>query len=616
MHDAGQWLVPRFCDETRMQKSPGPYWTVMLLSRVLNRPIDESVARWPNVGAALVVVLSVFWLARRIAGDRAAIFAGFATASSALILWWSHRGASDLGLTACTTLSLTAFYVAFTHAAPVWQRRGLLLLGYFAAGAGMLYKMPMPVACVGAPMFLYVLIHKRWRDLWHPIHLVGLAVFLLPWLPWALAVRYAEPAAMEKWYVEFVDRFTGNLPNVAEQQRDPKMYFLYLLAPLVYALPFSLSLPAAVWRGVQRDARIRRDGQIFLLGWFLSLLAIFTVAAGKEMRYFMPALPPLFVLLGIELAQLFDPRQERGGALVRWVTRGVYVLLPLGAVAAGVALATVWFGYIGGPQGYQLVPDVLVPYSITAAIFTIGTCAAAWAYAAGRRNVSFGLLVAAMWGMWLWFWPRMAPVIASQRPFVELAGEMRNRFGPEPELRHELRFIGSQDARLIWYSDIRIPRLLDQLVLLREQQGRRSLEREKEQYARKMLDGLRGPQRVLYVATLADYGAFLKLVGQHEADAGRSLPPTYIWLASPRATLDRTYVIVSNRPRPAGWPEPVIAELATLKPEMQMLLRAALQATPTAPHAAGNTAPPATSRAALPIPSGTTRPGTPTSHAP
>ena len=285
MQDAGEWLVPRFSGETRMQKSPGPYWVVMLASQALGRPVDQVAARLPNVVAGVLLVLTVFWLTRRIGGDRAAIFAGFATASSAFILHWSHRGASDLGLTAFTTISLAALWVAYGDEPPGRKRTLLVLLAYFAAGCGMLYKMPMPLACIGAPAFFYLLLRNRWRVLASPIHLLGLVLFLLPWLPWAIMVMQAEPTAWAKWKVEFLDRFTGDLPNV-EEQKQWRFYFTYLLMPIVYCLPYSLSLPGALWRGLRRDPRVNRDGMLCMVIWFLSLLAFFTASTGKEWRYF------------------------------------------------------------------------------------------------------------------------------------------------------------------------------------------------------------------------------------------------------------------------------------------------------------------------------------------
>ena len=92
MQDADDWLVPRYAGGARMQKSPGAYWAVMLTSQLRGTPVDEVSARIPNALAGILLVMTVFWLTRHVAGDKPAIFAGFATASSTMLLWWSIHG--------------------------------------------------------------------------------------------------------------------------------------------------------------------------------------------------------------------------------------------------------------------------------------------------------------------------------------------------------------------------------------------------------------------------------------------------------------------------------------------------------------------------------------------
>lgn len=581
-------IIPRFSGETRMQKSPGPYWAVMLTAWLRGQgDIDEVSARIPNGVAALLIVLTVFWLTRRVAGDRAAVFAGYACSASVLILYWSHRGASDLGLTALTTVSLAALWVAAEDEPPGRKQAALWLLGYFAAGLGMLYKLPMPLAIVGVPVFLYVLIRHRWRVLAKRIHLLGLVVFLLPWLPWAIAVIALEPTALAKWKVEFWDRFTGALPNV-EGQRAWFWHFIYLAPPVVYCLPFSLSLPPALARPFRRQTGVNRDGMWFMLIWFVGLFAFFTASAGKELRYFLPALPPLFVLLGVELAAFFDtqrpatPRRDRIGALAVWT------LVPLGFAGGAIGIHY-WYRRIGQPTGFSWA-EVWVPYAVAAVIFCVGAALAAWLYQRRREHASFGALVATMWAMWLWVWPGVMPVFVSQRPFLDFARQLHEKI--EPGLQADLRQIGSQDARIIWNSNYHFPRIIDQLELLEMQGGRRSLAHEIELVGREMINQLAGDKLVLLVASRPHYIDFLIQAPPRLAEEGRAMPPVHLWLQTALGPKNQHFVIFSNQPPP--WPEPELsppserlnAALATrpveLRPNNQVPRRPA-ESAPTLP---------------------------------
>ena len=545
-------IVPTFSGERRMQKSPGPYWAVMLTAWLRGQDdIDEVSARIPNGLAAILIVVTVFWLTRRIAGDRAAIFAGFACSASIMTLYWSHRGASDLGLAAFTTLALAAVWIAAEREPPGARRNVIWLLGYFAAGLGMLYKLPMSLPVVGAPVFVYVLIRNRWRVLADRIHLWGLLVFLLPWLPWVIAVAMYEPTALAKWKVEFWDRFTGDLPNV-EGQRAWYFHFVYLIPPIVYCIPFSLSLPRAATHVFRRQPGVNRDGMIYAGVWFLSLFAFFTISAGKELRYFLPALPPLFVLLGVELAAFFDPQRASDARADRRGVIAVWTLMPLG-FAGGAYGVYRWYVKIAQPEGFTWA-EVWQPYAGVAAVFTLGSALAAWLYLRRRRNASFGALVVTMWLTWVAAWSYAMPVFVSQRSFLDFAAQLRERI--DPALQANMRQIGSQDSRITWYSDYRFQRIIDQLELLRMQGGSRSVERETELVGEEMVNQLAGDDLVLLVASRPHYVDFLVKAPPKLAKRGQTMPPVHLWLQTEVGTKMRQFILFGNRPPP--WPEPAL----------------------------------------------------------
>ncbi len=570
MQEAGEWLMPRFSGETRLQKSPGPYWAVMLAARLRGTPVDEAAARLPNAIAAVLLVAVVFWMTRMTAGNRAAVFGGFACASSVVVLYWSHRGASDLGLASLVALSLAALYAAVEEPAGSRRRGGLWCLGGLAAGLGMLYKLPMPLACVGLPMLLHVVIHRRWRALWTPWLAVAFGLFLLPWLPWVVAVVLREPAAWFKWRVEFLDRFTGDLPNVAGQ-RAWFFHFMYLVPAAIYTLPYSLSVPAGLWRALrpQREG-LNPSAARFAVIWFVGLLAFFTASAGKEFRYLLPAVPPLFVLLGVELSRLFDPGRDRNERLVRLAVRAIWLGLPV-AMAGGAYGLWEWNRHNGGLFSAAELWSAYLP---AAAALTVGFALAAGLYRARRANASFAVLAGGMTLGWLWIWARLMPMVAGEAPFIEFARLVRDRLSPEQVAT--MRFIGSQDARIVWYGDLRMPRILDQLELLERQQGRRSLQNEERLVGQEMVRRLGGNEPVLMMSARSDYVRFLLEAPRVLAQTGQDMPPVHLWLQTPaRHPKKSHFVVFGNRP-PASGP-------VALEPPSQLLLE---NDRSTRPHAA------------------------------
>lgn len=561
MLDAGDWIVPRFAGQARMQKSPGPYWAVMATSVIAGRPIDEATARVPNALAAIALVATIYWLARRIAGDRAAVFAGFAASSSVLILWWSHRAASDLGLTLWTTLSLGLAWVALERERPGLRQTLMLLSAYLAAGVGMLWKMPMPLVVVGLPAVAYVVVLRRWSLLARWQHVLGIGLFLLPWLPWVIAVTGQEPGALAKWRVEFVDRYTGDLPNVAGQDRW--YHWLLYLGPLAwYCVPYTLSLPAACSWAFRPRPHIDLRGVRLMLIWAASLFVFLTLSAGKEERYFLPGLPPMFVLLGIELASLFDDRRDRSPMLAWIAALKTWIIVPAALIGGGLYGMHEWWvrrGQFEIGQVYDWI-DVRNAFVIAALVISIGLGFAAWLYLRRRRGAAFAALVGTMYLMWMWAWPKLMPLVMSQRPFIEFAERLADPRIVPPGQRSLLRNVGTHEPRIIWYSDVRFGRLIDQLELLEEQGGRRSLEYEVRRYGEEITKCLAAPEPVLLVASAPDFLMYLARAPEALEAEGRSIPPLHLWLQTRSGTMDRQMVLFGNRKPPFDEPAFVLPE--------------------------------------------------------
>jgi len=556
MQQRGSWralVVPTFCGQTRIQKSPGPYWAVLVASALRGGEVDKASVRMPNAVAAVVLVLTVFWLARRIAGERAAVFAGFASASSLMVLYWSHRGASDLGVTTLMALSLACLWVG-TECEPPGRRRIILwLAGYLFSGLAMLYKMPMPLVCVGLPALLYLLLRRRWDVLRSRWHLLGLALFLLPWLPWVVAVLLIEPTAWGKWQIEFWGRLTGASANAMGHSWES--YLLYVGVVFVFCIPYSLSIPAALWRAARGVPDVRRDGLVFLLAWFASLFIFFTLAADKSNRYILPAMPPLFVLLGVELAAFFDPGRRAAPARDRLGTLAVCLLVPGALVAGLIVFYREWYEErLAGAVAWR---EIWPPLVVAMVIFAAGAIAAALLYARRREHVSFATLVGTMWLVWLWCWPTVLPKVGSQLPLRDFARQLA---ALTPEQQAAIRQIGQQDPRIIWYSGVCFPRLLDDLELVRRLGAEYPPERGLLAIAEEMNRRLRQDGLALFVVSARTYRLLRELQSLDSLDENLRMPQTYPWIQARVGKVKRRFILFGNRPPPWRPPQLVLPE--------------------------------------------------------
>jgi hypothetical protein len=173
--------------------------------------------------------------------------------------------------------------------------------------------------------------------------------------------------------------------------------------------------------------------------------------------------------------------------------------------------------------------------------------------------------------MWLWTWPNIMPLVMSQRPFIDFAQHLADPATLATAERPNLRQVGTQEARIIWYSNLRFPRVIDQLALLKEQNGHRSLDYEIRRYGQEMVDRLEKDEPVLFVAAFEEYCKFLYLAPAELAKTGRAMPPQYLWLQSRYGREDTHFVLFGNKPPP--FPAPELRTPEKLRAKLAAVLR-------------------------------------------
>ena len=156
-----------------------------------------------------------------------------------------------------------------------------------------------------------------------------------------------------------------------------------------------------------------------------------------------------------------------------------------------------------------------------------------------------------MWLVWLWSWPTLMPLLGNQAAYVDFAEQLR---ALDPKYRSSLRQVAHHDPRILWYSDVRYPRLIDQIEMLEAEGGKRNLEWERRQYGEKMAQVLAGDKLALLVMSPNHYCDFECDAPEALAAQGKRMPKVYLWLQARVGRLDRRYVLCGNQPPP--WPAP------------------------------------------------------------
>lgn len=439
---SGHYIIPTINGKDYLAKPPLLYWTIAGIYSVTGT-ISPFMARIPSALCFTALVLCVYFYTRRCAGARAAQWAALATLASPYILQRSRVAELDIPLTLATFLSIVAYRAASREANPPWRTLLFTLFSGLALGAAIMLKGPAPflflipawlalLALSGDDDTVWILSGIRWTLFAMALGLViwalslvapflvrwirfpvALAIMVVAWgaiawrrasaasrcrltaillaslvvgccvaAPWCAAVIHEKgwDFAMRLIRSESLER-THTATNI--NSGSPLYYILALpgmLAPWGFLLIFHFS--KTLWNRATPFCRFA-----VLSSWTSTL--VFSLIAGKEYEYILPAIPLMLAATGCLLADYTAGALEP--ALERWTTRWRDAFLALLAVAA-----VGFFVYI-------LIEQRNTTLIVESAVFTLA--ALAWSRYGwknpSRRLITLFAITLCAWMMWL-----------------------------------------------------------------------------------------------------------------------------------------------------------------------------------------------------------------------
>jgi 4-amino-4-deoxy-L-arabinose transferase-like glycosyltransferase len=324
MVDSGDWVLPRINGEQIPSKPPLYHWLAIAFAK-LTGEVNELSARLPSMVAAAATVGLVFIAGSAEWGIVAGIAGAVVLATSPEWVKWATTARTD----ATFAFFLTSAFLLGER----WltSGRSSAFIGLAAAtGAATLAKGFSGAALVGV-----VLVVELWRRrAWRLVRLGDLAaasvVFAAIACSWyAAALAHAGLAFLQKQIIlENVLRF---FPYEEGGPSRKHSWFFYLPMLVTGMLPWSLALPAALWRGVSERTSMAPGSGFsgYLLTWLTIVFLVCTAASGKRTNYLLPLYPAAALLVGRELSVLLDRS---------WPQRPSRTLSIAGGLAASVAL--------------------------------------------------------------------------------------------------------------------------------------------------------------------------------------------------------------------------------------------------------------------------------------
>jgi 4-amino-4-deoxy-L-arabinose transferase-like glycosyltransferase len=278
------------------EKAPLMYWMIALSFSTL--AVTELAARLPIALSAVLAVMIVWALARRMFGGRAGFYSALAFATSVGTFLFTRILIPDILLTALITAALYFFISGIES-----ESKRPYLGFYVACGLAFLTKSMIGVIFPASIVFLFLLASGRCDELKRMRIIEGATIFLLIVAPWhVLAAIRNEHFLWFHFINEQVYRYLGKrYPK--DYDTVPLLVFYGLHAlwifPWTFFLPYSLAYLPRRARGLRHDQAMT----LLLLIWIAVIIGFFSFSTRQE-YYTLPALPALAVLSGRVLADI------------------------------------------------------------------------------------------------------------------------------------------------------------------------------------------------------------------------------------------------------------------------------------------------------------------------
>ncbi len=316
MFQQHQWIVPTFNGELRTDKPPLHYFFMALSYKMFG--VHEFSARFFSAIMGLLTLIITYFYAKKFTRPIIAFCSVLVLVASTHFLFEFRLAVPDPYLIFFIALGL---FSGFT-----WLEKNKVNQLYVAAAAlalACLAKGPIAIALPGLCLLVWIILQRKWKQVFSLHLVVAFFLFCLIALPWYVAVDKATQGAWTKGF--FID---NNINRFADPQEGHGGFWgITLLFFLIGFLPYMVYLGGIFKKRkfIFNEPLIKFAGVVVFL-----FLLFFSFASTRLPNYAMPCYPFAAIILGKYLAAIIQ-----GEVVVKKLPYIILVILTTGIPIAG-----------------------------------------------------------------------------------------------------------------------------------------------------------------------------------------------------------------------------------------------------------------------------------------
>ncbi len=312
MFASGNWLLPTLNGELYLTKPPFLYWLSLCFSGLVGA-VNEWTLRLPSALAALATLWMVYRYSLKKFGAWPALFSVQILMANLGFAMLARRVEIEMLLTMlCVGALFSAIKYTDEPAKRIW-----IYLSYFLLALAVLTKGPVALLFVTFPLIVAAIWTKDPLIKQTLTNLKGWVIFFVVALSWYLAVSLQ--LGFDIWAIiakrDMLDKVQ------AEEVAKPLLSYLgWIIVDFLLLLGLLLIRTRALFKHLTG----RRDWLLIVTAIAVPLI-VFSLFSNKHAKYLLPIYPLIAIVLGVQLARLFDASNHKFKTLI--LTLGI--LLPL-----------------------------------------------------------------------------------------------------------------------------------------------------------------------------------------------------------------------------------------------------------------------------------------------